>query len=297
MDNLNDLHQAVKTLSEAIQQFEQLIVSQKTEEKEHQIKQFVVLASRFRQLSGTMLGNAAKEKYRKGWLRKWLANRNMLPAQAIDTLKGNQFVEQTALYLAENFYELEDFYQQLKYGQSQKRNFVFKTNKNALPYIKKWSELLKHQHFIDNFLERPDGIFIDIAELAEATNFIYGHWLEVLLRSKVAQYLRNSMDTITSFDVLSQVHILKPDNLHTELDLLVMINEKVYWFECKAGDIGDYYQLFRTHQGMLGLTYMESVAVVPEPNVQIAKNFRKWSNMQTFDAIHLEEQLTRIFQQ
>lgn len=297
MDNLNDLQQAVKTLSEAIQQFEQLIVLQKTEEKEHQIKQFAVLASRFRQLSGTMLGNAAKDKYQKGWLRKWLTNRNMLPAQAIDTLKGNQFVEQTALYLAENFYELEDFYQQLKYGQSQRRNFVFKPNKNALPYIRKWSELLKQQRFIDSFVERTDGIFIDIAELADATSFIYGHWLEVLLRVKVANYLRTSIDNITSFDVLSQVHILKPNDQHTELDLLVMINEKVYWFECKAGDIGDYYKLFKTHQGMLGLTYMQSAAVVPEPNVQLAKNFRQKSNMQCFNAIHIDEQLARFFQQ
>ncbi|MBK9961549.1 MAG: hypothetical protein IPP06_09565 [Saprospiraceae bacterium] len=96
---------------------------------------------------------------------------------------------------------------------------------------------------MDKFSEdRSNNLEIEIAEIHDATMFIYGHWLEILLRSKLASLLHKNLDRLESFDLLSQVVILKPDGTNSELDLLLMINERVYWFECKSGVIKDYFE-------------------------------------------------------
>jgi len=234
------------------------------------------------------------KKYRKGYLKEWLRDRGLEPAQATEGLSSDRYLTKTAEYLADNFSKLEEFYKSLKNGQSVRRNFNFLDHGNAMAYISTWCQMLKNHEIIDYVIEKQNGFYVDIAEMKLATFFINGYWLELLLRSEIGDLIKNNGDKIDSFDILSGVEILKPDNSLTEFDLMLMVNEQVYWFECKSGDIGRYYKLFNEHRKLIDLDYKNAVAVIPSPNVQIASNFRKRSQMQTFSATDLQAQLNRI---
>lgn len=298
MPNL-PLSQALSTLAEAIDQLALLVANQKTEDNAEQVKQFSVIVQKFKQVSlAADLDTAQKHdwgaKYTKGYLKKWLRDINLVPAQAQESLKADTYVNNAAEYLANNFSQLAEFYQKLKYGQSLKRNFTYTTNANAMSYIVQWCKMLHKQKFIDEVVEKQTEVFVDIAEMAEATSFINGFWLELVLRSQISKLIKANFESISSFDILSQLHLLKPDNKMTELDLLIMINDRVFWFECKTGDIGSYYKTFADHRALLGLDYTQAAVLIPAANVHMTSNFRKKSGMQTLDAADLYTQLQEI---
>ncbi len=298
MPNLALSH-ALSTLAEAIDQLALLVANQKTEDNAEQVKQFSVIVQKFKQVSlAADLDTAQKHdwgaKYTKGYLKKWLRDINLVPAQAQESLKADTYVNNAAEYLANNFSQLAEFYQKLKYGQSLKRNFTYTTNANAMSYIVQWCKMLHKQKFIDQVVEKQTEVFVDIAEMAEATSFINGFWLELVLRSQISKLIKANFESISSFDILSQLHLLKPDNKMTELDLLIMINDRVFWFECKTGDIGSYYKTFANHRALLGLDYTQAAVLIPAANVHMTSNFRKKSGMQTLDAADLYTQLQEI---
>jgi hypothetical protein len=290
------LSTSLHELADAIEQLADLVASQKNADNYEPVKQLAVIKQKFSALSLNvpLNGGTWKDKYKKGYLRNWLSEKGLKAAQAQESLKGNQYLIDTAKYLAQNFDYLADFYQKLKYGQSLKRNFVFEANNKAFPYIKEWSRLLKQNKFIDHFADKSEGVFIDVAIMGEATGFINGYWLEIYLRATLSQILKAHPENVKSFDVLSQVHLLKPNGKISELDLLLMLNEKVYWFECKSGDVGQYYKLFNQHRGLLGLATGQSVAVIPDANVHMLGNFLTKSGIQCFDAQNLPQQINKL---
>jgi hypothetical protein len=233
-------------------------------------------------------------KYKKGYLRKWLKSKQIAMVKADDTLESDTFLIQTASYLAQNYQHLGEFLQKLKQGQSLKRNFTFRSSKTALPYVLKWCEYLKKHQLVDNSIDKSPEVYIDIAEVATATSFITGNWLEIVLRNTLSNVLKSNAELVDSYDVLSQIHIVKEDGKVSELDLLLMLNEKIYWFECKSGEIGEYYKLFLLHKTRMSLDYEGSIVVIPNPNITVTATLKAKNDMQTFYATDLEEQLTNL---
>ena len=291
-----NLTPALRELADAIDKLADLVEQQRSLDAVEPARQLSIIKERFKSITTSQdTVDSWKAKYKRGYLKNWLKNKSIIPAQATPSLKSNQYVAETAGYLAEHFEYLAEFYQRLKYGQSQRRNFTFRGKKDSLPYIRKWCTMLKSNRLIDASVDKENEVYVDIAELAEATGFINGYWLEIYLRAVISSLLKNNPGNVESFDVLSQVQLLKYDGKFTEFDLLLMLNNEVYWFECKSGDIGRYYQLFNDHRQMLQLGLGNAIAVIPEPNVHMLANFKNKSGMQCFDATALEEQLYYLF--
>ncbi|UBM60780.1 hypothetical protein LAG90_09045 [Marinilongibacter aquaticus] len=236
----------------------------------------------------------ARAKYRKGFLKDWLAQKGFYTARAAETLKVDEKLLKAADYLAHNYFKLDNFFTELKWKQNIRRNFNFSDDSTAMPVILEWATMLQDSELIEMLINKQTSLYIDIAELAKATSFINGYWLEILLRSRISDWLRQNIDEVGSYDILSQVHVSKSDGKVSELDLLFMLNGKVFWFECKSGEIGKYYALFASHRQMLGLKFSQAIAVVIEPNAQIASNFRTRSGMQTFFSTDLKEQIEAL---
>ena len=106
--------------------------------------------------------------------------------------------------------------------------------------------------------------------------------------------MRKNIDKISSFDIMAQVEVQTPDRKTSELDLLLMINEKIYWFECKSGQIGaKYYNLFKKHKKYLQLPELQSFLLVPEMNLNQAEAVKQRSGMTLLYATQLENQLNK----
>jgi hypothetical protein len=144
---------------------------------------------------------------------------------------------------------------------------------------------------IDGFQQSENEIFVEIAEIHKATHFIQGYWLEILLRSTVARLMTEYLPAVQTFDLLSQVGIQLPDGQRTEIDLLLMVNREVFWFECKSGTLGDYYGRFERQGGMMNLDERHSFLVYPEANPNMATHLRVRSRMSFLTATGLKDQL------
>ncbi|HMX61395.1 MAG TPA: hypothetical protein PKD39_12445 [Chitinophagales bacterium] len=301
-----NISNALLELSEAIEQLALVIAKQHQTDHEHHVKQLAVITNTFKKVSNEIqkpnitaidsTSQLIQQKHKKSFLRNWLKQKNITIESATDNLRADEKLFKVANYLSEHYLHLNAFYKQLKRSQSLKSNFNFKTNKQAIKYIQNWC-LMLHQHkIIDAFNNvSDDEMYVDIAEMHDAVFFIYGYWLEIVLRREVAHLLYKHLENIKSFDFLASTKILKPDLSNTELDLLLMINDKVYWFECKSGQISEYFERYKQTRMLLQLPSEQAFLVIPHIDLNIPLHAKKVSNMKTLFGTQLEEQLQTIF--
>lgn len=297
------LTQSLLELSEAIKKLADVLSIQSKADNEIHIRQFALIVNRFSQTAGqlqqpaNLTNESVKKKHEKGYIVKWLKQKNIISVDSVDNLKADEYLHQAVDYLAEHYNHLKDFYKQLKYQQNIRKNFTHKTTQQSINYIQKWCNMLQQHQLIDRFeLPNDSEIFVDIAEVHTATNFIYGYWLEVLLRREIAQWMHKNLDKIHSFDIVSQAHILKPDRTKSEIDLLLMLNQRIYWFECKSGIIKEYYAKFNEHRNLFHLNEKQSFLVIPHKDSNIALEARKRADMTTLFGTELELQLEESIQ-
>ena len=289
------LSQILLELSDAIEELALLLAKQKVTDREESVKKLHLLTRKIKKLQtgDDSLKDKIVKKYKKGFINNYLNIRKIYNGKHINNLKVDQKLYQIADYLVDHYIGLEEFYKKLKYHQNIKRDFVAHTNKSSLAYIRKWSRMLHDNKIIDTFaLLDQDKIDVDIAQVANATNYINGRWLEIFLRAELAKFMRQNINEISSFDIMAQVEVQLPDRKTSELDLLLMINGKIYWFECKSGQIGSkYYKIFRKHKEYLQLPEAQSFLLVPEMNLNQAEAVKKRSGMTLLYATQIEQQL------
>lgn len=86
---------------------------------------------------------------------------------------------------------------------------------------------------------------------AETTAFLTGGWLEVYLRRKVRGLLLSHHGP--RFELAQGVLVTLPGGGDGELDLLVALDGRLYWFEAKSGTYAEYLERYSLLAAMLGL--------------------------------------------
>lgn|GEM_PF-3529505 len=297
--NSTTLSSSLRQLADALDQLADVIEKQKTVDNETHVKQLSVIVKRFSDKTAVLSQPTELDitaKYKKGFLKQYLQQRNIQSAKYLENLKADAYLNDAAHYMMQHYEHLKEFYKQLKKRQYLRQNFTFKTNAQALQFINNWCKLLHSNKIIDHYrMASANTVFVDVSEVHQAALFILGYWLEVLLRSKVAAFLKKNIAAIAQFDILSQMEIAKPDGTVSELDLMLMLNGNVFWFECKSGQIGgDYMHLFAHHRQLLQLDSQHSFLMIPEPNVKVVSNLQKQSGMTVLFATEADEQIHRF---
>ena len=294
------LSQALLELSDAIEQLALALAKQSNEDRETGIRKIAVVTKHFKKIQRQILEQSdagelkllIKQKHNIGWLKKFLAQRYIITGQHLNHLRVDHKLLEAARFLAQHYLELEDFYRQLKRHQYLKKDFEMLTNSQSLRYIRQWSEMLHKNKIIDAFALTGNNIDVDVNLIKQATAFINGYWLEILLRGEIARFLREHVHRIDSFDIMAQVRIQKNNTKTSELDVLLMLNEKVYWFECKSGHIGSkYYKRFKKHLDQLQIPPGNAFLLVPEMNMNQAEYVKKQTGMILLYATDLHTQL------
>ncbi|MBK9270714.1 MAG: hypothetical protein IPM48_03885 [Saprospiraceae bacterium] len=290
--------EAFRELANALIDFITLISSQNLEERDQYIKELALVMKRMAKTpppSDELVGfrEMARMKFKKGAITQWMNSKKFTIAGGSDSLKVDAYLHQVSDYLALHYSELKPFYETLKLAQNRRKDFRFKMQKSSLRYIGEWCKKLSQLELIDRYHFNRDEVVVEIAEIHKATQFIMGYWLEVLLRSKVAELLRKHLQHIQNFDFLSQTGVMRPDGKNTEIDLLLMVNQKFFWFECKSGNIASYYQKFASQREFLGLDPAQSFLVCQEADPNKSLHVMKVSGMNSLYATELVEQLEK----
>ena len=302
----NPLSQILLELSDALEELAYILAKQKAYDPE--------LYKRFRQINDKIRTSEQKlraakttparlklrKAYKKGFLRQWLIDRNVKIGKAIDSFKVDERLYQVADYLADHYNQLEDFYKKLKVSQVKKKDeFTFTSTRSYISYIRRWAEMLVKAKLIDGFETVNDHtIEVDVALIREATAFINGLWLEVFLRKEIARFMLQNAEKIHAFDLLSDIHVTFPNQKAGELDVLVMINDHIFWFECKSGHIGnEYYEKFEyINKKVLHLDDGHSFLLLPKMQHHQPAVIEQRTGMKAIFATDLDKQLPYIFQ-
>lgn len=227
----SSISKSLVELSDAIEQLAMIIAQQKDLDKELYVKPLSLLVNKVREstdvLQDQIVLSNQDGKFQKGYIEDWLQSKNIYVGKGKSTLKVSEKLYRVADYLCDHYNHLESFYAQLKRHQVLKKDFVALSKKESIKYIRNWCNMLHRNKIIDSFTKLDQyKTDIDINEIHEATLFINGNWLEVYLRKELSLWMKTHMDKIFSYDVLTQVEIVKPSLRNTEVDLFVMINEK-----------------------------------------------------------------------
>lgn len=293
------LSQSLLELSDALEKLALALQQQKQTDAEARVRDFSVVVKKFTKAVTPQVAEAdarmrllVKHKHRKNFLLHYLKQQKTEAHSSQNHLRVDNYLCQLTDYLVQHYDHLKDFYRQFKSHLARNANFNHVPRPRTQAYIRQWCNMLKQRQLIDSFSTRQQGdIFVDINEIHQAKNFINGQWLEIHLRAQVARYLRQHIEHIQCFDILSQVHIIKPNGEKSELDLLLMLNNKIYWFECKSGNLSDYYERFADHRKLLASPPERSFVVVPESNDVLALNLKTRSGMTTLAATEMPEKL------
>ena len=199
-------------LAEALEQLALIIAQEEGQNKQEQVKQLEVIRQKIKKIETgdkEQLYRQIRQKHRKGYIKNWLVQKNIYTGKATDSLRVDNKLYQVADFLADHYRHLQDFYKQLKKHQVIKKDFVYKTPKQSIKYIRKWGKMLFENKIIDafQFLDN-EKIDVDIAEIHRTTYFINGYWLEIFLRRELAKLMRKHIDKIQSFDILAQAEIV-----------------------------------------------------------------------------------------
>ena len=297
MPGTNSLAKSLRLLADELKRLAELVEAQKESELLHGSKRLSVIGHAMPK-SADSRAEEIKAKYEKDFLYNWLLDKDITPIAYESSLKGKKYLVQAAEFLADHYDRLKDFYKKLKMntGQSRRNFHHISNNGRHLNFIKKWCAMLEEIEIIDDFkLESEQKVFVDISLLNEAIGFVNGYWLEIYLRSEIANALSMHLQKIHSFDIMAGVQITKADDSKSELDLLLMVNSYVLWFECKTGKINEYYERFNEHRKLMQLNSRDSFLLIPEENAQLSINVRKRSGMHLLSATTLEWDLERLF--
>ncbi len=291
------ISQSLIELSDAIEQLALMIAEQNGISSEQSDKQFEIITKKFNKTARKI--NKKTDFYKpfhhKGFLQDWLFKKNIYIGKSINDLYVDEKLYAVSDFLADHYFQLKPFYEQLKRSQCVKRDFKLKSTNKNIKYIRKWCNMLHRNKIIDSFNVLNNGLVdIDIAEIHNATLFINGLWLEIFLRKEIGKLLRNNLQKIESYDILAQVEIVKPNKKNSEIDLLLMLNGEIFWFECKSGEITrTYYKRFAEHKKLFGLS--NAYLVTPQMNFNQAEKVKEQSGLEMLYATSLDKQLEQIF--
>ena len=295
--------QILKELSDALEELAYIIAQQKIADQAQPVRKIKVLTDKIKSLRPQPPATAAEENpeealkkaYRKNFLREWLINKNVHIGKALDNISVQDKLYQTAAYLAEHYNNLEDFYKELKRKQVRKiEEFKYVGTVSSMRYIRKWAEMLVQNKLLDAFEPLNElGIEVDTALIKEATAFINGMWLEIYLRRQIVNFLERNYRHINAFDVLSDLHVTFPNGKSGEIDLLLMLNGQVFWFECKSGQIGnEYYEKYAyVNHRVLQLPEGYAFLVIPQMRMHQPQEIKGRTGMIPIFATDLDDYL------
>lgn len=285
-DNPSSLSTIIHDLSDVLERLASLIEAQTKLDDEHHIQKLSVVKKHLKTVTDATrkevnerLKAQIRSKYKKQYLLNWLKSKKITPTVYHEDLKADSLLGEVAEYLADHYDYLKDFYKLLKSRLNVKTNFTYHVPHSNAKALTQWCAMLRKYDLIDGYEQRGSELFIDISEMEKAFAFINGHWLEILMRAKITNWIIDHINEIQNFDVLSQVQIIKDDGRKSELDILIMVNNQVWWFECKSGSFSDYYELFKEHKTLMGLPSNRCALVIPTYNETLFKNITQRSKM------------------
>ncbi|WP_038043636.1 DUF1887 family protein [Thermus tengchongensis] len=169
-----------------------------------------------------------------------------------------------ALFLGDRYPSLEKLYERLKQSLSTKRQFelsLSEASQEEIANSTQFCTMLKQYALLTSYHYKSEERRIRAKASTEGwvQNFLTGGWLERYVAEKVRKFLRSKN---LPHEVAVGYQVALPNGDAMELDVLVRVGERVYWFETKTGDFQAHIAKYAGLKKVLGLSARESFLVL-----------------------------------
>ncbi|WP_243029395.1 hypothetical protein [Thermus altitudinis] len=220
--------------------------------------------------SGRMAeGQKAKEPPRpapaKASLEDWLKG---LGIQVVKKPQEDEEKEKVltrlALFLGDRYASLDKLYERLKQSLSTKRQFelsLSEATQEEIANSTQFCTMLKQYALLTSYHYKSEDRRIRAKASTEGwvQNFLTGGWLERYVAEKLRKFLRSKN---LPHEVAMGYQVVLPNGEAMELDVLLRVGERVYWFEAKTGDFQAHIAKYGGLKKVLGLSAKESFLVL-----------------------------------
>ncbi|TBH21091.1 hypothetical protein ETP66_04555 [Thermus thermamylovorans] len=169
-----------------------------------------------------------------------------------------------ALFLGDRYPSLERLYERLKQSLSTKRQFelsLSEASQEEIANSTQFCTLLKQYALLTSYHYKSEERRLRAKASTEGwvQNFLTGGWLERYVAERVRKLLRSKN---LPHEVAVGYQVTLPGGEAAELDVLVRVGERVYWFEAKTGEFQAHIAKYAGLRKVLGLSPKESFLVL-----------------------------------
>jgi hypothetical protein len=213
-----------------------------------------------------------KEKGEGGKPRKPASLEEWLKGLGIQVVKKPQAEEEEkekvltrlALFLGDRYPSLEKLYERLKQSLSTKRQFelsLSEASQEEIANSTQFCTMLKQYALLTSYHYKSEERRIRAKASTEGwvQNFLTGGWLERYVAEKLRKFLRSKN---LPHEVGVGYQVTLPNGDAMELDVLLRVGERVFWFEAKTGDFQAHIAKYAGLKKVLGLSARESFLVL-----------------------------------
>ena len=169
-----------------------------------------------------------------------------------------------ALFLGDRYPSLERLYERLKQSLSTKRQFelsLAEASPEEIANSTQFCTLLKQYALLTSYRYKSEDRLLRAKASTEGwvQNFLTGGWLERYVAERLRKYLRSKN---LPHEVAVGYQVTLPGGEAMELDVLVRVGERFYWFEAKTGEFQAHIAKYAGLKKVLGLSQKESFLVL-----------------------------------
>ncbi len=169
-----------------------------------------------------------------------------------------------ALFLGDRYPSLEKLYERLKQSLSTKRQFelsLAEASQEEIANATQFCTLLKQYALLTSYHYKSEERRIRAKASTEGwvQNFFTGEWLERYVAERLRKYLRSKN---LPHELALGYQVTLPNGEAMELDILVRVGERVFWFEAKTGEFQAHIGKYAGLKKVLGLSQKESFLVL-----------------------------------
>ncbi|AEB10952.1 DUF1887 family protein [Marinithermus hydrothermalis] len=202
-------------------------------------------------------------------LEEWLASRGIKiqrrpTEESEEDREREKVLARLALFLGDRYPTLTRVYEKLKQSLSTKRQFQLSLTDASQEEISNSTQFctsLKQYALLTSYHYKSEERRLRAKASTEGwvQNFLTGGWLESYVMQKIQKALRSKN---LPHEVARGLQVTLPNGDQTELDVLVLVQGRVFWFETKTGDFQAHIAKYSKLKKTLGLSAKESFLVL-----------------------------------
>ncbi len=168
------------------------------------------------------------------------------------------------LFLGDRYPSLEKLYERLKQSLSTKRQFelsLSEATQEEIANSTQFCTMLKQYALLTSYHYKSEERRIRAKASTEGwvQNFLTGGWLERYVAERLRKFLRSKN---LAHEVAMGYQVTLPNGDTMELDVLLRVGERFFWFETKTGDFQAHIAKYAGLKKVLGLSTRESFLVL-----------------------------------